>query len=678
MAIRPSLAGRLRNTSLPRSHALLPLFEAVVNAIQAVEENHRDGLESAHVTVEIVRLPQGTLDVGLDQDAAPAEPIVEFVVRDNGEGFHDDNMNSFETLDSQYKSDVGGRGVGRLLWLKAFQRVEVESHYRDSAGTLKRRAFRFSENDGISRFVTEDDEDTEVGTSIRLVGFREFYRKAAAKTASTIARSILEHCLWYFVREGGAPRMAVVDGPETIDLRDVLADYTLSPVERETILVKARTFDLIHLRLKTTAKNAPYLSWCAARRVVVEENLSGKVPGLHGKLRDAQSEFMYACFLTSQYLSDNVRAERTDFDIPETVEDLLDDSVPSKSDIRTATLAAIEQHLIGSLEGARREGRQRVENFVATKAPRYRPILKRIDETKLSVDPKISDRDLELHLHRALAEIEREVLVEGPQVLALAAPGDSEYDRRLQEYLDKVDDIKRSDLASYVSKRRVILDLLARAIEVNEEGKYVNEDVIHKLVVPMRVTSDDVSPSASNLWLIDEGLAFHDFLASDKTIKSMPITDSVSPREPDILALRVFDTPILVSEGATLPLASIVVVEFKRPMRDDANSDDKDPISQTLGYLNRVREGRVTTASGRLISNADRVPGFCYVVADMTSTMKRRCMDKGYRRTQDGLGYFGFNEPYNAYVEVLSYERLLHEASRRNRAFFDQLGLPIL
>lgn len=38
MAIEASLSGRLRNTSLPKSRALLPLFEAVVNSIQAVDE----------------------------------------------------------------------------------------------------------------------------------------------------------------------------------------------------------------------------------------------------------------------------------------------------------------------------------------------------------------------------------------------------------------------------------------------------------------------------------------------------------------------------------------------------------------------------------------------------------------------------------------------------------------
>ena len=44
--------------------------------------------------------------------------------------------------------------------------------------------------------------------------------------------------------------------------------------------------------------------------------------------------------------------------------------------------------------------------------------------------------------------------------------------------------------------------------------------------------------------------------------------------------------------------------------------------------------------------------------------------------THDGMGYFGFLEPYKAYVEVMSYDRLTNAAIERNRAFFDKLGFP--
>lgn len=39
-------------------------------------------------------------------------------------------------------------------------------------------------------------------------------------------------------------------------------------------------------------------------------------------------------------------------------------------------------------------------------------------------------------------------------------------------------------------------------------------------------------------------------------------------------------------------------------------------------------------------------------------------------------GPTGFNEPCKAYIEVVSFDRLVNAATERNRAFFDKLGLP--
>ncbi len=677
MAINASLTGRLRNTSLAKSRALWPLFEAVVNAIQAVDEAHGADMDSARIEVRIVRDQQVPLPISEGPQATVAAPITGFVVTDNGEGFHDANMDSFQMLDSEYKSKHGCRGVGRLLWLKAFKKVEVASHYRDAGGSMKAREFEFSAIRGVYERSARGSSASETGSTVQLLDFDEVYRQHAPKNALPIAKDILEHCLWYFVRPGGAPNIVVADDDERIELLSVYDEYMLSSSNAQAMTVKNHQFDLVHLRLKAGSKSTPQLNWCAANRVVLDENLSGRVSGLHGRLRDGDDEFVYACFLMSPFLDGAVRPERTGFDIPDVTDGALDEDDPSMSDIRDAALAAVEQYLHSILAEVRKAGRRRVERFVAKKAPRYRPILRHISEDKLSVDPTISDKDLELQLHRHLADLESELLLEGQRVLDAEDIHGQEYSERLQDYLLRVDDIKKSDLAAYVSRRRVILDLLAKAIRADIGGKYAKEDVVHTLIMPMRITSDDPAAAASNLWVIDESLAFHDYLASDKPIKSMPITESLSPLEPDLLALQVHDGPVLVSTGESLPLASIVVVEIKRPMRNDAApGPERDPLSQALRYLEGVREGKVKTAGGRRIPRSDQIPGFCYVIADLTPTVEERCKQYSLNPTPDGLGYFGYNPNYKVYIEVNSFDRLLNVANQRNRAFFDRLGLP--
>lgn len=677
MGLTTSLHGRLRNTVLPKTHGLLPLFEAVVNAVQSLDDlsQHSD---QHSVRVDIIRSGQGAIEMG-GGDGLHPDQITEFVITDTGAGFHQENMRSFETLDSEYKSKLGCRGVGRLLWLKAFDRVYVESDFRDEDGMIKRRTFRFSADEGVSDNVVTPSNSSAAGTRVRLVGFKRIYQENARKRSAIIGRDLMEHCLWYFVRPGGSPPIEVVDGNERIDLRRTFDDYMLASSQIQHFTVKDQRFDLVHLRLRANSRASHMLAWCAADRVVTEEPLTGKIAGLFGRLDNKGEEFLYAAFLTSKYLDEHVRSERTAFDIPEDAEGTLgEDTDVTLSEVRQQVLVSAESYLAGVLEVTRTAGRKRIENFVDTKAPRYKPILAHIMTDRVRADPGVSDRELELQLHRGQADWEANLLVEGQQVLHEEVHGlDPEQQTRLNDYLSKVEDAKKSDLAAYVSRRKVILELLAKAISRNENGNYQREEAVHQLIMPLRTTSNDATFDAANLWLLDERLAFHNYLASDKSLSAMPITGSNNRGEPDLLALKLLDEPYLVAEGSTMPLASIVIVELKRPMRRNVNEgQDKNPISQVLSYLDRVREGQVMTRQGRPIPASDRVPGFCYVIADLTPTMRERCKQAELTPTQDGLGYFGYKKNYEAYVEVIGFDRLLNAANERNRAFFDKLGLP--
>lgn len=191
-------------------------------------------------------------------------------------------------------------------------------------------------------------------------------------------------------------------------------------------------------------------------------------------------------------------------------------------------------------------------------------------------------------------------------------------------------------------------------------------------------TSDDVKRTEdANLWLIDDRLTFHNYLASDKTLASMPITSDTSTKEPDILALNVYDNPLFFNEKLSNPFASLTIIELKRPMRNDASIEkSKNPISQVLDYLDRIRKGEVTTANGRPINNASSLPAFCYIICDLSDAMIRLCEDHDMRKAYDGLSYYKHHENKNAYIEVISFDKLLQGAKERNKAFFDKLGLP--
>ena len=137
MTIKIDLANQVRQTILPRWKPLLPLFEAVVNSFQAIKDAELPAKISGHVTIEVER--ERTL---FD---AENPPIVGFIVRDNGIGLDDRNFDSFNTAFSPRKSQIGGKGLGRFTWLKAFEQALVKSTFRDDDASLQTRDFVFDQ-----------------------------------------------------------------------------------------------------------------------------------------------------------------------------------------------------------------------------------------------------------------------------------------------------------------------------------------------------------------------------------------------------------------------------------------------------------------------------------------------------------------------------------------------------
>jgi hypothetical protein len=76
----------------------------------------------------------------------------------------------------------------------------------------------------------------------------------------------------------------------------------------------------------------------------------------------------------------------------------------------------------------------------------------------------------------------------------------------------------------------VILEFLEKSLEVDpESAKYPLESVLHEIIYPMNAESSEVPYENQNLWIIDERLAFHEYLASDTR------TSSHFPQEPQLI-----------------------------------------------------------------------------------------------------------------------------------------------
>lgn len=663
--MRALVEGRLRNTRLPRSKPLLPVFEAVMNGFQAIEETER-----ADGEIEVILEREPTTD-----DTRPAA-VAAVTVVDNGVGFTAENLEAFNTVDTLRRAAAGGKGLGRFLWLKAFGRAEIDSRFRDNGELYSRRfTFEQSSNDLIAEARPCKGADT--GTRVRLVPLRSPFDQLMPKGLQGIAERLIEHFLPLFLAPN-CPRVTVRDESDRISLNAYFSEHYRASASTHSFVVAGESFEMNGFRLHRTDVSQHRLVYGAHFREVREERLDRHLPNLHGRLEDGErGAFYYLGFVQGEYLDSHVSSERTAFAIPD--EPLADGeagtTIPEEvtfRELRKHALNAVQADLGSLLQEINEAKRERIEEFIDQEAPQYRPLKKCLAEFIDTIPPTASRTAMDTALHQELSRRERELRSEGRSIIEAAAnvTDYEEYAERLRSFVGRFNEIGKSALAQYVAHRKIILELLEKALSRDEStGTYPLEEVVHSLVFPMRATSDDVPFDQQNLWIIDERLSYHSFLASDKELRSAGSIDSRSKLRPDLL---IFDRSLVFSDSDQ-PLTAAVIVEFKRPDRTDFRDD---PIEQVFDVVRELRASKLKDSRGRLLRPAnDKIPAYCYIVADLTESLEKKVQNAGGFRTPDNLGYYGFNSHLFAYFEVISYSKLLGDARKRNRVLFEKLGI---
>ena len=75
-----------------------------------------------------------------------------------------------------------------------------------------------------------------------------------------------------------------------------------------------------------------------------------------------------------------------------------------------------------------------------------------------------------------------------------------------------------------------------------------------------------------------------------------------------------------------------------------------------------IKEGKAKRPNGRPFVNVSNTAFYCYVIADLTDSMREDAVNAGLILTPDGDGYFGYNQTRGAYIEVISYDKLVRDA----------------
>jgi hypothetical protein len=667
------IVGRIRNLQLPVTQPLIPLFECLVNSIEAIEDA---GITDGRIDVYLEREARQVTLTGNEETTLAA--IRDVTIIDNGAGFHDGNVRAFFLSDSTRKATRGNKGIGRFTWLKVFREAAIDSTYVHGDDDWLRRTFQFVvTTEGVEGEEVVDAAIKKRKTSVTLAGLRPEYEKHFPKSLETIAHKVIDHLLIHLVG-GRCPQITVHDADgQSCSLNDIFAEEAKERAQEVMFKLKGHDFKVTVLRYQSSAAKNHTISYCANQREVVAWKASKAIPDLQGRLTDEKGEqFVFRTYVAGPYLDAKVSSERTAFMFMQE-SDLNFPEEMTREELDEQVAQAL-QHVAEPYTTQLREAtRQLIENFIQQDAPQYRfQLQERYRERLERIPVNISRDQLDVELYKVQKDIElehRQRATEIQKVPFDTAPTSPEYTALYKQYLDEENELGKAALAKYVVHRRTILEMLDTALKVQDSGAYAREDLVHSLIYPMQADSEDVEFSRQNLWVVDERLAYHSYLASDLPMRSLKAVNATGGDEPD---LAIFNTARAFSETKS-PYQSVVVVEFKRPERNEYPAKDENPVEQVLRYVRKIKEGMAKDKDGKTI-NVGSIPFYAYILCSLTPRIKSIADNHDFVKTPDNEGYFRYHQSAGCYIEIVSYDKVLNDAKKRNRAFFERLQIPMI
>ena len=661
-SLRPNLVKRIDRLPKPTNvaGALQPLFEAISNSIHSVQARFGDqvtGLGKIEVTVETNRKKEN----------------VWALVQDNGLGLNAKNWDAFTTTDTDNKIQIGGKGVGRLLWLDCFQSIKVTSTFQTDDG-LMRRTFDFvlALNDQIqNESVVPAPDSPGPSFQVRFDGLRDNgYLAKFPGRDNFVFQHLTSHFLPTFIG-GRCPQITVHVGDETRHFPEAIDDIVH---RRETeIELQTEEYGLLRLTLMECDKVASadlagshFVHFIAHDRTVQSRSIDSKL-GL--KYFGDDADRVFHAIVTGEFLDQNVNQERTAF----MFEDVVIDRI-----INDVCTDEIERFLAEPLSELGGEQRKRIEEITES----Y-PSVAFGDTDELQA--KLPSGELHpdaIYGHLARERFRRdqrqaEKIKSVMRRLKEGEVGPDSFDQAISEAGKAIGEAEQRSLTEYIVRRKVVLDfieiLLQKVREDTRDSSYQREDLLHSFICPLRINtladgSHKVTAAASHdLWIVDERLTFAQYFSSDQEFSALSKAIESDDR-PDVL---IFDYAHGLKESDDA--AKILLIEFKRPNRTDY-SDTDNPQMQVERYIKTLQAGGLNDVKGRPIKLDDRTVFHCFIVADIVGKLDEWTFS--WQRTADGRGrIYQPRDGFRGTIELVGWDALLGDARDRNKAFFERAGI---
>ena len=481
---------RVHNFKFTTSDVFVPLHEAIMNSIQAIEERENFDDSQINITIERDSYRIGGFTSG----------IFSIEIKDNGIGFVERNYESFCTSDSDYKFELGGKGVGRINWLKAFEIIHIKSVYEENNQRYQ-RIFSFSIDEEIhNEKVTIVSKETPIETTILLYNLKQEYRSATEVSLKEISNKVLEHFATYFVI-GAMPKMVIKDENEEINLNEFFEAEKFIKTQNEVVVSNDTTFNLRHVFLNASTNNKHKIYICAQNRVVCSYDINN-IEGLPTTFNIDDKKAIYQCYVHGEFLDNDVNSERTYFSnvIFEQEEDNSAIHFELAINLYQVVYTQINKFLDNYLNPMKDVRDNQIYDYIENYCPQYKYLIKYAKEELKNISYAVASNPEKLISE--LNKLNNKINIKQHQQIGKTLSSDSEdINEKIFNLATPLVENLRSEFVNFVQKKIKAIELLEKLI--------VSNPSLIDLIKRFFLIEENNSSDNSNCWIIDEKLAYH-------------------------------------------------------------------------------------------------------------------------------------------------------------------------
>ncbi|MFC2254560.1 ATP-binding protein [Labrys portucalensis] len=647
--VKPDMVAVLERTHVSKDlHGfLLPTLEAVSNAMHGIEARFGDNARE-----------QGMIEIVMSSINDPHRLMIS--ITDNGVGLDNGNYISFKTPFSGHKLQQNGRGFGRFIAFKVFDRILYSSRFETLPASDK-RTFRFDINQKDELIYHDGEPDfSHLGLRVDYDEPRsEWHELIATLDQGDIADHIGSHFLPHFLYRW-LPEITIRfdDGEPssiTTHFKNVFVEAEAGSFDVQ-IDDKAEKIDYSLTKVPRTRsfKNHSLL-FAAGDRIVGNPRDLTNLLGQPAFFDNNNQPYIVIAVVRSSAFETRLNDARTGINIFPTI---VEEIVGKVGDIIQATentqIAKIKATQSRDLEGALQENPilriglrgQSIPAYVAGKPNNWKA---QDFVSNLAIERYRVSRDLS-------------------KAISSAANNPDNYMANIKDIVDKIDASNKEALAEYVVHRKKVIELIEAARKYGSNGAHASEDTIHDLVFHRFSDSVDTDYFEHNLWLIDDALAFLPYISSDRAMhgKGRKKGDKIAD-------LAFFDDSLVLgdNDGTT-----ITIVEFKRPSRDNYRFGDvkHDPVMQVIETLkDAVAAGGIAKTDGSHFAFRGVVRRFGYIVADLKPSLVTVLRNHDFKNDWNPDIYVRYRDNEQIFIQAMGYDTLVAHAKKRNQAFFSVL-----